>query len=208
MNLVEVELSDKELDLLLDSEVLPLKRQICEKIEQILLHLKERLSEEILKNEEQLPDFLWKQGGRISRGDNYRSYAYRVLDCPAYFDRRDWFTFRTVVMWGHHSGFHLILHGRFKEVYQDSVVNMLRENSEDLFLTVSDSPWEWIPNTEDHIKLDGTDIGKLEQVVGKQPFIKLSYYIPLERYAEIPDIGVAQWKRWQNKLFQKNIYDE
>ncbi len=203
MNLAEVELSDKELDLLLDSEILPMKRQICEKIDQILLNLKERLNEEVLKSEKLLPTFLWKQGGRISRGDNYRSYAYRVLDCPAYFDRKDWFTFRTVVMWGHHSGFHLILHGRFKKEYQRLLVNILSKDCEDLFLTVIDSPWEWIPDSKDHIKLDGTDIGRIEQIIDRHPFIKLSYYIPLERYAEIPDIGVAQWKRWEDKLFQK-----
>ncbi len=205
MNLVDIELSAKELELLLDSEILPMKRRICEKMEQILLLLQKKIVANINSSSYILPKEIIRNSGRITRGDNYRSFAYRVLDCPSYFQQEDWMTYRTVVMWGHHIGFHLMLSGKYKERYGSAIASSLRDIPSGWYLTNSDNPWEWIPGDKEHIVIANEQIAIINDILNRLSFIKLSYYLPLERYSEIPSLGLVNWQLWQNKLFQKII---
>jgi len=199
----ETVLSAKELALLEDVEVLPLKKRICEKLEAVLQQLQNHIFEEVTENHSVIPEEFLQNKGRISRGDNYRSFAYRVLDCPAYFDKQDWFTYRTVIMWGHHIGFHLLLAGRYQLDYQEKLMTADWMWERPVYVSVNGDPWEWIPSEKDHLIVGKLKSNQLMQIFDTQSYIRLSQYIDLNQYAQIPRLGRDLWKNWQYTLFKK-----
>ena len=105
------QLTEKELAIFQDYEFMPLKAKVWAKIEALLSQLQQQLEEKIPEFSNQLPTDLIYSSGKLSRGENYKTYSYRVMDYPRVFQGSDIFTYRCVVLWGHPIGFHLILKG-------------------------------------------------------------------------------------------------
>jgi len=104
----KLEFTPKEFRLLSDQEILPLKQAILKKLEVLLDLLHTDLRKEVSPHAGDLPDFLLVNPGKLSRGDNYQAFAYRILDYPAFFQKQDWLFFRTLILWGHPVGFHFM----------------------------------------------------------------------------------------------------
>ena len=81
-------LQPEELRFLKDADILPTKSRILEKIEQELLATYETLRG-LHEKRGLLQEDLFQRNGKISKGDNYQLQAYRVLDYPRIFDKKD-----------------------------------------------------------------------------------------------------------------------
>ena len=196
--------SPKELELLTDKEFPPLKQKILSKLEVLLGLLHKHLKKEVDSLAEPLPDYLRHNPGKISRGENFRSYAYRVLDYPSFFQKTNWLFFRTQIMWGHHISYHLLVSGEPLErlLASDSFPSALHQVERNIMMCIGDDPWDWLPKKEDEIlvkNMESTEMIKMAQSLG---FLKLSRYLPLTAYEELVPEGLATWDEYQ-KLISK-----
>lgn len=179
---------------------MPLKYSACHKMEALLAELRTEISSTIVPA---VPAVLYQNGGKISRGENYHTYAYRVLDYPAIFQKEDIFTFRTLVLWGHHIGFHLLMTGTFKEHYQARVVAAGDRLQGEFWLSKEEIPWQWFRDETEQLSWKDVPAETLQATVAARKFLKVSTYLPLTDYAAIPARGAALWKQWQSILFEE-----
>ncbi len=201
-----ISFTPKELALLADKEILPLKKLILDKLEVILTQLHVELKEEVGKNGVELPTYLLSNPGKISRGENFRSFSYRLLDYPSFFQKHDWLFYRSLVLWGHHISYHLMIKGEPLDELLSSkkLRHWIGESSVDIRVCLKEDPWNWIPAQEDEKPIETFEPGELEDVARSLGFLKMSRYLPLPDYDKLVEEGIATWKLWQKLLVTKN----
>lgn len=173
---------------------MPVKARVCAKIEASLALLREDIRSYIGHHQE-IPAELRSSTGKISRGENYHSYSYRVLDYPALFSGEDLFTFRTVALWGMPFGFHLILSGTWLDRWQ--MPEMLSKLPEGFLIATHASPWVWEP--EGCVPPDAETALRL---ISQYKYLKISYFLAVDQYDLLPETGLRIWKMWQELLFE------
>lgn len=174
---------------------MPLKQQVSVKLETILAELRSQLAARIQAHPG-IPVELKQSLGKITRGENYQAYAYRVLDYPARFSADGVFTFRTLVLWGHHVGFHLILSGAYLQSYGPAIRSV---NQPSFFWDQRESPWEWFRQQE--MPLSTLSVEEKEKQGIDKGFVRINAYLPLEAYHRIPAFGMQFWEIWQTALW-------
>ncbi|MEM9985309.1 MAG: hypothetical protein AAF804_09455 [Bacteroidota bacterium] len=187
-------LDSEEMNLLEDLDVLPRKQRVCHKLEQALAELGRALQphplpEGILPGPALAP--------KLSRGENYHRYAYRVLDQPRYHRGEDLFLFRTLILWGHPIGFHLIMTGALKTQWESALIEFLPQLSTGYFLSRQASPWIWEAHHPEQISLDQASEQVLKDVIAERAFIKVSYYLVLAQLDQLIPTGQRIWGKWQ-----------
>ncbi|MEZ4852262.1 MAG: hypothetical protein R3B93_27370 [Bacteroidia bacterium] len=187
-------LTERELAVFQDPDFMPLKAKVWAKIEVLLSQLQEQLEEKIPEFSEQLPKEFIYSSGKLSRGENYKTYSYRVMDYPRVFQGDDIFTFRCVVLWGHPIGFHLILRGKYKEEFQDLLLGKLANQKREVWLSDQDDPWVWEQDLSRQILLQGEVSEPVRQKILAKTFFRVSYYLPSEEYFRIPEEGLGFWE--------------
>ncbi|MDX2247908.1 MAG: hypothetical protein SF052_14075 [Bacteroidia bacterium] len=197
----EIQLTDRERAVFADLDFMPLKAKVWEKMERLLAQLREALNLHLQTSPQHFAEAGIGMEGKISRGENYQTYAYRVLDYPAVFEKDDLFVFRTVILWGRPMGFHLILSGRYKTQYEPLFLAAAPRLPEKFLLSAQSHPWIWEPEPEKQLPIDRTSGEMLKKILSERDFLKLSVYLPLEAYAEIPSFGLNTWQQIEKILF-------
>jgi hypothetical protein len=189
-----------ELAVLKDRDFLPTKQRVSRKVEGWLTELGQRLQSEV-QSAPQLPSLLQQSTPKLSRGENYHSYAYRVLDYPRWFEGEDMLTFRTLVLWGHPIGYHLMLAGGPRQRYLADLTAAIPRLPEGYTLSAQDHPWIWEAQADGLIPAQHISPQTCQQVLAERHFIKVSYFLDLDAHDQMIDTGLAVWRRWQG-LFQ------
>jgi len=178
-------LSDKELMMIEDTDFLTFKMNIIVEIENLFAETKIRLLEVIKKNDNVflLNNDLNKS--KISKGENYRSLPFVILDFPAVFDSKNIFAFRTMFWWGNFFSATLHLQGKYLELYNANLLTnfelLLHQN---IYICVGETPWEYHFGKDNYVQLSKEH----KKFIDKSKFVKLSKKIPLEQIESIPQI--------------------
>lgn len=196
------QLTSIEFEALADREFFPVKHAVCKKLEALLVRLREKIALTTANSSLNIPEAFRLGAGKISRGENYRMYPYRVLDYPSVFEGADIFTYRTLLLWGHPPGFHLILTGKYKALFEKKLLAAGKEALSAWTLSLAGSPWEWVAEPDTGKLLADLEEREIASLVDKMPYLKLSLWIELERYAEVPETGRQQWEIFQELLFK------
>lgn len=185
-----MQFGNKELRILQDSEVLPLKARICRKVEEKLLDLGEVYRRTI--GERSLPDYpdALHSGGKISRGENYRQQAYRVLDLPSMLSKEDMFLFRTMMLWGDAFSWHFVLTGKYLDSFGDKLLANLGSITDGGFLSLHNDPWTWHRNDPSWVALHDKLDAKAAEDLAKRKFLKISHFLDLKEYKRLEERGV------------------
>ncbi|MEM7374445.1 MAG: hypothetical protein AAF587_37975 [Bacteroidota bacterium] len=192
-------LTEKEFHLLQDASLLPAKFRIGEKINKWLAALHRELKTPI-SNAIHLSEEVCQSSGKISRGENYHNQAYRVLDYPRIFRRDAIFAFRTVVLWGHPIGFHLILSGIYKEKHQEHLLTNRHKLGENVCLAAHETPWIWEADAPGLHPCHAMSEEDWREHLDRFSFIKLSQFLPLTEYEHIASKGTTIWTQWSQLL--------
>lgn len=112
-NGAKIHLSAQEMELVTNKEWLFLKRSILGKMEAFLGQLHGKFSEMMEEEKFMFDNELKNQGGKISKGENYKGLPYMILDFPAKFSRNNIFAVRTMFWWGNFFSISLHLSGKY-----------------------------------------------------------------------------------------------
>ncbi|MDX2283683.1 MAG: hypothetical protein NW241_05950 [Bacteroidia bacterium] len=187
-------LSPEEWAVLQDRRFMPLKASVWHKLEASMGLLRDALAAHL--TESQAPD-TWKRGsGKIQRGENYHTYAYRVLDMPAVAAPSGLLLFRTVLLWGHPIGWHLILGGTELERYRAGLPEACRRLDARYLLSRQPDPWRWEPDPDGQEPFPGA----CEALTQSLPFVKITRYEPLDAYVQLPELGLSVWQDFEAVL--------
>ena len=196
-----VEFSPKELQLLEDKEILLAKKIILGKCEDLLGLLHLNLQDDLRKIDRDFPSYLLKNPGKLSRGENYHSFPYRLLDFPAFFQKTDWVFYRTIIIWGHYISFNFMAQGFALNPCLLKLKNLVDATGKGIHVTKGTDPWRWIPSEEEEVLIDGLSVEKLEEIIRSSGFLKLSVYLPLSEYSKVPELGTAYWQLFREIFF-------
>lgn len=186
------ELNEAEWSVFENKRFMPLKERVLHKLEGLLGDLASQLTEET-----KLPFSFGgakAMGPKISRGENYQSYAYRVLDYPRLHDGHEFMLFRTMILWGHPIGFHLILSQEAKAAFGGDLGTKLKGLPSDWRLSQQDTPWLWEPNWKQLPELYELSMAEVNDILRVRKFCKISRFLPIELYQELPTVGLESWQ--------------
>ncbi|HUQ65236.1 MAG TPA: hypothetical protein VM101_03730, partial [Flavitalea sp.] len=80
---------------------------------------------------------------KIFKGEHYRQLPYVMLDQPRYFKHDDTFAIRTFFWWGNSFSIHLLLGGRYKQMFERKIQSHLNDGSlGSWYIGVSADPWQ------------------------------------------------------------------
>src|SRR5690606_4636377 len=100
MDWSKVHLSEQEIDLLKDPQIILMKNNIITKVYECYGILSERMKTIVEQQQAKLPVETKIQSPRISRGENYQSLPYVMLDYPRIFSTENIFAVRIFFWWG------------------------------------------------------------------------------------------------------------
>lgn len=193
-------LSEEELAFLKDKEYMPMKFRISKKLEENLSYLHQAIQIDIETHADHLFRPLLDSKGKISKGENYHTYTYRVLDYPRIFHTQGILLFRSLILWGHHISFHLIMTEKFKELFQLRTQAFLHDHPQDFYIASHKDPWQW-KEDEDYKRIAQLPQHALQTLIRERKFLKISRFLPLDQYAQLKEEGLSNWQMWREQLF-------
>ncbi|MEQ8878169.1 MAG: hypothetical protein RLQ12_00980 [Cyclobacteriaceae bacterium] len=92
--------TQEEIKILSDKRFLIVKQQLADKIITQLAEIERVLHKAINSSSFNYPEGTFIRSGKISKGENYRSLPFFILDYPRMFTKENAFAFRTMLWWG------------------------------------------------------------------------------------------------------------
>lgn len=178
-----MEFTDREFQIIHDSEFLITKAGASSKIQHLLSEVKVGLKDVVKKSRVDPELMKLFSSGKISKGENYRGLPYQVLDYPAAFHKHDIFAFRTMFWWGNYFSCTLHLQGKPLEIYRQTLIDNLDHFTiEDLYVCVNESPWEYHFEADNYKLITKAD----SEYLNKCQFLKLSKKIEICQWKKLP----------------------
>ena len=187
MDSAKIHLSEEELQLVQNASVLLTKNRIIGKVYEIFGALAENW-QLLLESKSSIPSTVLSVPAKISRGENYQSLPYVMLDYPRLFDRSDVCAVRTFFWWGNYFSITLQLKGAWQ---RKCVKTILRDfdklESAGFYIGVSRNEWRHDIQPDAYSSLKQTTEKGLELLLHEHPFCKLSATVPLHQWDSIDE---------------------
>ncbi len=168
-----------EIELLADEKVFRAKAQITVKVRRVLEAIHSALTDELKGVELLAPAGFDMAKCQFVKGEHLEDFPYQYLDFPKHFEGSNKFTFRTLLWWGHHVIFALILEGEGLLRYKQNLLNRYREVAgHDLDLSLAPSLWEWKRGQGYTLPLTRDRKSEVAAVLSGRPFFKLARFVP------------------------------
>ena len=136
--------TDDETALLADAQFFRKKAAITTKIRAMLEATHGALQHELAGLSLVVPPDFDPQIHQLVKGEHLEDFPYQYLDCPKHFSGANTFTFRTLVWWGHHVAYALLLEGLEIGRYKRQLLGRFHQLAgRDLELSLAPSLWEW-----------------------------------------------------------------
>src|SRR5437867_6286217 len=134
----------KELTLLGDEQFFRAKARIMKKMKAIVEGVYDRLQQELAGVTLLAPAGFNPASHQFVKGEHLEDFPYQYLDYFKHFGGDVKFTFRTLLWWGHHIVFALILEGGLLAQYKKNLVNRYVDVADQvLSLCLGGTPWQW-----------------------------------------------------------------
>ncbi|MEO6202291.1 MAG: hypothetical protein ABIP82_03565 [Nitrospirales bacterium] len=170
-----------ELALLADHEFFRNKAKISVKIKQILEELYQRLEAEIALQPLLAPEGFDSQSRQFVKGEHLEDFPYQYVDFPRWYTRETKFAFRSLIWWGHHIVFALIVEGQLVKQYRRNLFNRYSEVADrNLCLCLSPSLWEWKAGPGLTIPITHDGRSEIAATLDHRTFFKIARFLPLD----------------------------
>ena len=171
--------TSKEISLLSDTEFFAAKAHVSPKIRHLLERIHESFQHELKAHHLLVPDAFDPEARQFVKGEHLEDFPYQYLDYPRFFTRDVKFSFRSLVWWGHHMVFALILEGGHLRRYKENLINRFSSIADrDISLCLSHSVWEWKQGPGYTLDLTRGRSSEVAAVLANRPFFKLARFVP------------------------------
>ncbi|MEZ2446220.1 hypothetical protein QFZ51_000048 [Chitinophaga sp. W3I9] len=115
------------------------------------------------------------QGGKISKGEQYKGLPWVMLDYPRYFSKTEVFAFRTMFWWGHYFSATLHLAGNVKRYYSPVLESSYTKLAEAGFqVYVQEDPWEHDFENGNYCFINTLSLDEWKTLISRNDFIKVA----------------------------------
>jgi hypothetical protein len=193
MNEAKIQLSEEELILVENAELILTKNAIIRKVYDLFGAMAAAMKIE-LQNNPLSPD-LMETTPKISRGENFKGLPFVVLDYPRLFNRENVFAIRSLFWWGKYFSVTLHLKGVYKELFSDQLKkndSLLSDN--DFYISSSNDEWSHELGEENYISLNRNRDFLRKNDFSLQPFLKLSAKIDLQNWNQSEELLMQIFK--------------
>lgn len=133
----------QEFELLQNSEIFLTRKRLQEQLNTLLAGCIPHIRSAMEVHRPQFAEEIIASTPKISRGENYLSYPWTILDYPRCFSGKDVFAMRTMCWWGHYFSITFQVGGRFAELFEGRIsVNLPRLDTRGLYLSIGSDPWK------------------------------------------------------------------
>ena len=180
-NGAKIHLSAQEMELVTNKEWLFLKRSILGKMEAFLGELHEMFSEMMEDENFIFDNKLKNQGGKISKGENYKGLPYMILDYPAKFSRNNIFAVRTMFWWGNFFSISLHLSGKYLLEHHNSeeCFSFLKEKN--FYIHSGVDEWDHDLNETGYMPVGDLEYDQFIKI-SKNDYFKISKKVELNEF--------------------------
>ena len=179
----KIHLSEAELNLACNAEIILTKNTIIKKTIALLQTLQEAMT--IEKQSNVFTNKLFSVSPKISKGENYEGLPYVIMDYPAYFSKENIFAIRTMFWWGNFFSVSLHLSGgnfRFNNEL-DKQLSYLKEKA--FFICVNESQWQHSFDPSNYNSAFLLDNKKYYEIL-ERDFFKISKKIEVDEWDNVP----------------------
>ena len=169
-----------ELRLLGDEQFFRAKARIMKKMRAILDGVYGGLQKELNGVELLPPENFDPKAHQFVKGEHLEDCPYQYLDLFKHFDGEVKFTFRTLLWWGHHIVFALILEGGRLAQYKKNLMNRYGDVADQgLSLCLGSTPWEWKRGEGYTLPITHDRKAQVAAVLAERSFMKIIRCVPL-----------------------------
>ncbi len=130
---------------------------------------------------------------KISKGENYNSFPYVLMDYPAVFGKENIFAVRTMFWWGQFFSITLHLKGSYKDKYAPLILKNLQWEN-DVYLAVGDEEWEH-HFEENNFVIFSSISNAVKQSVAEKNFFKIAIKSELHHWNMMQSILPIGYKK-------------
>lgn len=197
MSAAKVTLSPKELELVNNADWILTKNRIIQKVTDLFGEIGNTYRTEAGKYPGIAHSGVFGLEPKISRGEQYQSLPYVMLDYPRIFTQQDIMAIRSFFWWGNHCSIQLVLKGRYLVEYGNSINNYFQlfgkyaSETRDWYIGVGADPWQHHFEKDNYLPMtdwNGSSVLDL-------PFLKLAKKIPLQEWDDIDQFMIRHFNR-------------
>jgi hypothetical protein len=181
-----ISLTPEELRLVSDAGYFEAKARIMEKVRRWLDEVHSALQAEVGRTALLLPAGFEPRKFQVVKGEHLEDCPYQYLDFPKHFAGDEKFTFRSLVWWGHHLVFALLLEGEHVLRYKQNLINRYHQVAgRDLCLSLAPTLWEWKRGEGYTLPLEHDRKSEVSAVLSGRRGFKIARFIPLDHPAVV-----------------------
>ena len=171
--------TSRDIALLSDTEFFSAKAHLSQKIRHLLEQIQESFACELTAHALLVPEALNLNDCQFVKGEHLEDFPYQYLDYPRFFSREIKFTFRSLIWWGHHMVFALILEGGHLRRYKENLINRFPSvANQHVCLCLSHSLWEWRHGPGYTLELTRDRQSETAAVLSHRLCFKLARFVP------------------------------
>jgi hypothetical protein len=175
MNETKITLSAKELELVCNTEWILTKHDIIQKVMVIFSHALAGMQQQAIQQKINLPAAIFLKDPKISKGENYKSLPYVMLDYPRYFEKENTLAIRTFFWWGNFFSINLQLAGKYKTKAVTALqANFLMLQQNNYWICNSNKPWEHSFEEDNFLPIQQLTMNQFTTILNRESFIKIS----------------------------------
>ena len=189
MNPAKIRLSQTEMQLVTNAELILTKNAILKKVSQLLGNLQVKQQQYVTLQAMQLPGKVTGTIPKISKGEQYQGLPYLILDYPRLFEHENIFAVRTMFWWGHFFSVTLHLSGIYKEASEEKLIakyEALKEKG--YYCYINKDQWEHHFENDNYVLLSELNKNDFEKAIRENPFVKLANKIALQQWDDADEI--------------------
>lgn len=187
MSEAKIRLSQKEMEVVTNTDLILTKNAIIEKAKELLRVVQDK-QETWLKTEKKIFFQALESSPKISKGENYNGLPYLILDFPRLFEQENIFAVRTMFWWGNFFSITLHVKGTYKKMFEEKLVqahDLLAD--EGFYFCINGHQWAHDFETKNYILLAALTKNDFEKNCRDKEFIKLAKKISLAEWHNAPD---------------------
>jgi len=195
MNSAKIRLSQTEMELVNNADLILTKNAILKKVNQLLGNLQAKQQQFMALHAAGLPEKVSGSSAKISKGENYQGLPYLILDYPRFFEHENIFAVRTMFWWGNFFSVTIHLSGIYKKDAEEKIIASYRSIREKgYYCYMNEDQWEHHFEGDNYILLSGMSEKDFERSVRERSFVKLVNKISLKQWDDAEDILLGHFE--------------